>query len=269
MTEQSSMKKSKDFLTSIEEKEYDKKIVISGQKFSCDDIDDTIPQPLPQKGGFAMLICGKPGMGKTSLILSLVCKRGKAFNRKFDKVFVFSPSLITMEGDPFELIPEEQKFEEATSDNIDTVLEDIKDSGDKVLLILDDVIADIRGKGKGDVENKLQKIFFNRRHLCGAGGSCSIIATSQTYNKIDPKLRKTASQFVFYYNPQKKEKESIFDEIILIPKQEFIDTMKYIYDKKHNFMYIDTQLPEDKMIHKNFNQLLISSPNISTDFVGQ
>ena len=256
-------------MTSIEEREYDKKIVISGQKFSCDDIDDTIPKPLPQKGGFAMLICGKPGMGKTSLILSLVCKRGKAFNRKFDKVFVFSPSLITMEGDPFELIPEEQKFEEATSENIDYVLEDIKDSGDKVLLILDDVIADIRGKGKGDIENKLQKIFFNRRHLCGAGGSCSIIATSQTYNKIDPKLRKTASQFVFYYNPQKKEKESIFDEIILIPKQEFIDTMKYIYDKKHNFMYIDTQLAEDKMIHKNFNQLLISSPNISTDFAGQ
>jgi hypothetical protein len=31
-------------------------------------------------------------------------------------------------------------------------------------------------------------------------------------------------------------------------------------------MYIDTQLPEDKMIHKNFNQLIISSPNITTDF---
>ena len=144
-------------MTSIEEREYDKKIVISGQKFSCDDIDDTIPKPLPQKGGFAMLICGKPGMGKTSLILSLVCKQGKAFNRKFDKVFVFSPSLITMENDPFELIPEEQKFEEATADNIDNVLEEIKDSGDKVLLILDDVIADIRGKGKGDIENKLNE----------------------------------------------------------------------------------------------------------------
>ena len=55
-------------MTSIEEKEYDKKIVISGQKFTCDDVDSTIPAPLPQKGGFAMLIVGKPGMGKTSLI---------------------------------------------------------------------------------------------------------------------------------------------------------------------------------------------------------
>tara|TARA_R110002020_G_scaffold6056_1_gene25351 strand:- start:9678 stop:10451 length:774 start_codon:yes stop_codon:yes gene_type:complete len=252
-------------MTSIEEKEYDKKIVISGQKFTCDDIDDTIPAPLPQKGGFAMLIVGKPGMGKTSLILSLVCKQGKAFNRKFDKVYVFSPSLITMEDDPFELIPEEQKFEEVTMENLDEVLEDMKDSSEKSLLILDDVIADIRGKGKGAIENKLQKIFFNRRHLCGAGGSCSIIATSQTYNKIDPKLRKTASQLV-QYKPVKKEVENIYDDIIQIPKKEFYDVCKYIYDKKHNFMYIDTQLPEDKMIHKNFNQLIISSPNITTDY---
>lgn len=252
-------------MTSIEEKEYDKKIVISGQKFTCDDVDDSIPAPLPKKGGFAMLIVGKPGMGKTSLILSLVCKQGKAFNRKFDKVFVFSPSLITMEDDPFELIPEEQKFEEVSMENLEGVLEDIKDSGEKVLIIFDDVIADIRGKGKGAIENQLQKIFFNRRHLCGAGGSCSIIATSQTYNKVDPKLRKTCSQLV-QYKPVKKEVENIFDDIIQIPKKEFYDVCKYIYDKKHNFMYIDTQLPEDKMIHKNFNQLIIHSPNIVTDY---
>ena len=253
-------------MTTIEEKEYDKKIVVSGQKFSCDDIDDTIPPPLPQKGGFAMLIVGKPGMGKTSLILSLVCKSGKAFNRKFDKVFLWSPSLITMEDDPFEMIPEDQKYEEATLENIQGVLDEVKDSGEKVLFIFDDVIADIRGKGKGAIENLLQKIFFNRRHLAGAGGSVSIIATSQTYNKIDPKLRKTASQLILYRNPQKKEQESIFEEVILIPKKEYFDVLKYVYNKPHNFIYIDTTLGENKMIHKNFTQLIISSPNISDDY---
>ena len=251
-------------MTSIEEKEYDKKIVISGTKFSCDDIDDSIPAPLPKKGGFAMLIIGRPGYGKTSLINSLVCKSGKNFNRKFDRVFIWSPSMITMEGDPYEMIPDDQKFEEATLENIQEVLDEIRDTGDKVLFIFDDVIADIRGKGKGQIENLLQKIFFNRRHLAGAGGSVSIIATSQTYNKIDPKLRKTASQLV-QYKPQKKEVENIYDDMILIPKKEFLDVLRYIYDKKHNFMYIDTQLPEDKQIHKNFNQLIIRSPNI-TDF---
>lgn len=253
-------------MTEIIEKEFDKKINISGAKYTCDDIDKSIPKPLPQKGGFAMLICGKPGTGKTSLILSLVCKQGKAFNRKFDRVFVFSPSLITMDDDPFELIPEEQKFEEATLESIEEVLDTIRDSGEKVLLILDDVIADIRGKGKGEIENLLEKIFFNRRHLCGAGGSCSVIATSQTYNKISPKLRKTASHYVFYDNKQKKEIDSIFDEVILIPKKEYIDVLRYVYDKKHNFMYIDNSLQENKQIHKNFNPLEIHSPNITTDY---
>ena len=249
-------------MTSISEKEFDKKIVVSATKFSCDDVDDSIPAPLPQKGGFAMLIVGRPGYGKTSLINSLVCKSGKNFNRKFDKVFIWSPSMITMEGDPYELVPQEQKFESATFENIQGVLDEIKDSGDKVLFIMDDVIADVRGKGKGEIENLLQKIFFNRRHLAGFGGSVSIIATSQTYNKIDPKLRKTASQLI-QYKPQKKEIENIYDDMINLPKKEFLDVLRYIYQKKHDFMFIDTQLPDDKQIHKNFNQLIIRSPNIT------
>ena len=252
-------------MTSIKEIPYDKPINITKYEFTCDDIDGTIPKPLPQKGGFAMLIIGKPGMGKTTLILSLICKKGKAFNRKFDRVYLFSPSLITMKDDPFELIPEDQKFDEANYDNLHGVLEEIKDSGDKCLIILDDVISDVRGKGKGSVENLLQKIFFNRRHLAGSGGSLSVIATSQSYNKIDPKLRKTASQIVFYKNLHKKETESLFDEVILIPRKEFTDTLKYIFNKKHNFLYIDTTQDPDKMLHKNFNQLSVRSPNITED----
>jgi hypothetical protein len=249
-------------MTSIEEQEYDKKIVVSATKFSCDDVDTTIPKPLPQKGGFAILIVGRPGYGKTSLINSLVCKSGKNFNRKFDRVYIWSPSMITMEGDPYEMIPEDQKFESATLENVQGVLDEIKDTGDKVLFIMDDVIADIRGKGKGEIENLLQKVFFNRRHLAGYGGSVSIIATSQTYNKIDPKLRKTASQLI-QYKPQKKEIENIYDDMINLPKKEFADVLRYIYQKKHDFMFIDTQLPDDKQIHKNFNQLIIRSPNIT------
>ncbi len=249
-------------MTEIKEQEYDKKIVVSATKFSCDDVDTSIPAPLPQKGGFAILIVGRPGYGKTSLINSLVCKSGKNFNRKFDRVYIWSPSMITMEGDPYEMIPDDQKFESATLENIQGVLDDIKDTGDKVLFIMDDVIADIRGKGKGEIENLLQKIFFNRRHLAGYGGSVSIIATSQTYNKIDPKMRKTASALI-QYKPQKKEIENIYDDMINLPKKEFSDVLRYIYQKKHDFMFIDTQLPDDKQIHKNFNQLIIRSPNIT------
>tara|TARA_R110002126_G_scaffold146267_2_gene292228 strand:+ start:653 stop:1408 length:756 start_codon:yes stop_codon:yes gene_type:complete len=249
-------------MTTIQEEENDT-INISKYNFSCDDEDPTIPYPLPRKS-FSLLITGRPGSGKTNLLLNLITKRGKCFNRKFDKVFIFSPSLSTIkDDDPFELIPDDQKFETATLENIEGVLKTIKDSGEKVLIILDDVIAEVRGKGNMAVENLLQKIFFNRRHLCGAGGSASVIATSQTYNKIDPKLRKSASHYIFYENRHKKEQESIFDELILIPQKEYMDVFKYVFDKKFNFMFVDTTANIDNMLFKNFNKLTIDSPNIN------
>ena len=249
-------------MTTIREEVAENPINISKFKFTCDDADSTIPKPLPNQGGFAMLVIGKPRSGKTNLLLNLTTKAHKNFNRKFDRVFLFSPSLHTMENDPFELLPDDQKYEHATQDNLMSVLDTIKDTGDKVLIILDDCISDIRGKGKSEIENLLHRIFFNRRHLAGKGGSLSIIATSQTYNKIDPKLRKTCSHLIFFENKNKKEIDSIFDEVILIPKQEFFDVLRYIYDRKFRFMYIDTTLPDYKMIHKDFNQLEVKSPNI-------
>lgn len=252
-------------MTSISEEILEQPINISKFKFTCDDADSSIPKPLPQQGGFAMLIVGKPRSGKTNLLLNLTTKAHKNFNRKFDRVFVISPSIGTMENDPFELLPDDQKYEVATEDNINTILGMIKDTGEKTLLILDDCISDIRGKGRSEIENLLHRIFFNRRHLAGKGGNLSIIATSQTYNKIDPKLRKTCSHLIIFENKNKKELDSIFEEAILIPKREFYDVLRYIYDRKYRFMYIDTTLPDYKMLHKDFNQLIVKSPNIIGD----
>ena len=247
--------------TNIREIEPDVPIIVNKFKFTCDDVDDAIPKPLPRMGGFAMLLVGKPRSGKTNLLLALTTKAHKNFNRKFDRVYLWSP----MENDPYELLPDDQKFDSVTLDNLHSVLADIKDTGDKVLFIMDDVIADMRGKGKAQIENLLHKVFFNRRHLAGKGGSVSIIATSQTYNKIDAKLRKTASHLVFFENKNKKELDTIFDEAILIPKKEFYDVLRYIYDKPYQFLYIDTTLPDNKMMFKNFNQLEVNSPNIMGD----
>ena len=251
--------------TTIKEIEPDKPIVVNKFQFTCDGFDETIPKPLPQQGGFAWLIVGKPRSGKTNLLLNLTTKAHKNLNRKFDAVYLWSPSIATMESNPFELLPDEQKHEQLTLENLKSVLEQIKNSEDKILFIFDDVIADMRGKGRAELENLLHKVFFNRRHLAGRGGSVSIIATSQTYNKIDPKVRRTASHLTFFENKNKKELDTIFDEVILIPKKEFYDVLRYVYDKPFQFLYIDTTLRDDRMMFKNFNQLQVSSPNILGD----
>jgi Cdc6-like AAA superfamily ATPase len=242
----------------IRETPPDKKIVLSKFNFSCDDIDESIPAPLPQMLNFFMLICGRPGSGKTSLILNLISKRGKLYNRKFDRVFVFSPSLMTMETNPFGELPEEQTATELTEEILQQSLDLIADTGEKVLFILDDVVNDIKQAG---VQTILSKMLMNRRHLAGAGGSTSFIITTQVYNKIPAPIRKTASHIIIYHTKNKKELDTIFDELIIIPQKDFYEILKYCFDKKHNFLYIDVNKPYNKMFHKCFNQLEYNSQN--------
>ena len=49
----------------------------------------------------------------------------------------------------------------------------------------------------------------------------------------------------------------MFDEIVILPKPLWMDANKYVFDKKHNFMLIDTNEPYDKMFHKNLNTRLV------------
>lgn len=242
----------------ITEIEPEKKITLSKIEFSCDDVDDTIPAPLPNQLNFFMLISGKPQSGKTSLILNLICKNNKVYNKKFDRIYVFSPSLITLKDDPFEDLPDNQKFSELTPQDLEQVLKDIENSGEKILFIMDDVVNDMKKNG---VLAILNKMLMNRRHLAGSGGSCSFIITTQIYNKVPITLRKTATQVILYSTKNKKEIDTIFDELILIPKEDYYEILKYCFDKKHNFIYIDINKSHDKMFHKCFNELSFKSKN--------
>tara|TARA_R100000541_G_scaffold11969_5_gene20238 strand:+ start:1208 stop:1975 length:768 start_codon:yes stop_codon:yes gene_type:complete len=244
----------------ITEKLPDKKIALKKFNFSCDDIDPSIPAPLPQSQNWFMLICGKPGSGKTSLILNLICKRGKLYNKKYDRIYLFSPSLGTMKGNPFEDLPEEQKFQELDKDIIEEVLLDISDSGEKVLLIIDDCVNDLQKDMK--LQRLMCKVLMNRRHLCGEGGSVSVMITTQVYNKVPAPIRKTASHIFIYHTKNKKELETMFDELVLIPKKDYYDLLKYTFKKNHDFLYIDVNKQFDKMFHRNFNQLEIGDSQL-------
>lgn len=243
----------------IKEVPCDDKIRLTKFNFSCDNPDVSIPAPLPQILNFFLLVCGRPGSGKTTLILNLICKRGKMYNKKFDKIYLFSPSLSTMEGDPFGNLPDEQVHQELSVDVLEKVLLDIRDSGEKILFIFDDVVNDI--KKSAALQTIITKMLMNRRHLAGSGGSTSFIITTQVYNKLPAPIRKTASQIIIYHTKNKKELDTIFDELIIIPKDDFYEILKYCFDKRNNFLYIDVNNSHDKMFHKCFNRLEFNSKN--------
>ena len=197
----------------ITEIEPENKIVLSKIDFSCDDEDEKIPKPLPRQLNFFMLIAGKPASGKTSLILNLIAKKNKCYNSRFDRIFVFSPSLITLKDDPFGELPDNQLHMEINKENLEQALKDIAGSGEKILFIMDDVVNDMKKVGV----------------------------------------------LILYSTKNKKEIDTIFDELILIPKDDYYQILKYCFDKKHNFIYIDINKSHDKMFHKCFNELSFKS----------
>ena len=88
-------------------------IVLSKFKFNCDEIDKSIPDPLPQNLNHFLMIVGKPGSSKTTLLLNLICKRGRMYNKKFDRVYLFSPSLGTIDDWPkIENFARQRRFSE-------------------------------------------------------------------------------------------------------------------------------------------------------------
>ena len=234
------------------------KICLSKFSFNCDEVDSSVPKPLPQNLNHFMLIVGKPGSSKTTLLLNLMCKRGKMYNKKFDKVYLFSPSLGTIDDCPFEELPDDQKYEELSYEILHGVLQEIKDSGEKVLFIMDDVVNDM--KKEYHLEKLLCKVLMNRRHQCGAGGSLSVWITTQVYNKVPAPVRKCVSQLVMYETKNRMELDSLYNEVIVgLKKEEWYQLLKYVWDKKFNFLFLDSTKPFNQMYHKNFNNLHLTT----------
>jgi hypothetical protein len=192
--------------------------------------------------------------------MNCLCKQGKVYNKKFDLVYIVSPSLKTAKDDPFECLPLEQIENELTVDFLDRFVNEVSESGKRVLLLLDDVVNDIR-KNKG-VDKALAKILYNRRHIIADGGDeangVSVWLTTQAYNRIPLMIRKVASGLIAFKLKNVKEIQSIFDEYVVgLSKEQFIDILKYVYQTPFDFLYINMDEPWDDMYHRNFSQLIL------------
>ena len=149
------------------------KLKIKAIKYASDDLDDSIPFPLPQNFSWFMYLVGKPKSGKTTFLLSLIAKRGKFYNKKFDLIYVFSPSIFSgnLKDNPLDALPEEQKHTDL--DKLEEVVQRIYGSDQRVLFIFDDIQHFL----KGEILRTFLHLINNRRHY--TSGGCSIILTSQ------------------------------------------------------------------------------------------
>lgn len=190
------------------------------------------------------LFIGRPKSGKTSLLYSFFKSR-EIFKNTFDKIFLFQPeqSRASMKDKLFDKIPDEQKYNELNLDNLNNVEENLSEYNNVILF--DDMTAYLKD---GEIKKKLKELVFNRRHK-----HLSIIFLVQTYLSIEKDIRKLFSN-LFVFKCSKKEMETIFDELVELPKDYILPIMKVVYDKPYQYLFINT---DTQRLFKNFDEILI------------
>jgi len=190
------------------------------------------------------LFIGRPKSGKTSLLYSFF-KSKDIFKNTFDKIFLFQPeqSRASMKDKLFDRIPDEQKYEELTLENLDDVEENLSEHNN--VIIFDDMTAYLRDKS---IKKKLKELVFNRRHK-----HLSIIFLVQTYMSIEPDIRKLFSN-MFVFKCSKREMETIWDEHVELPNDYVLPIMKVVFDEPYQYLFLNT---DSQRLFKGFDEIML------------
>lgn len=197
------------------------------------------------------LFLGKPGSGKTSLLYSLFKGGGKnkILKKVFNNIYLFmpSPSRASLKDNIFDKLPDNKKYDELTYDNLNDVLARIKNSkpNEKNAIIFDDMTAFLKSN---ETKQLFKELVYNRRHL-----HTSIFFLCQSWLAIEKDLRKLFSN-IFVFKVSKSEMENLFNEVIETKKEHMLDIMKIVYDKPHQFLFINT---DSGRLFKQFDEIII------------
>ena len=191
------------------------------------------------------LLIGKPGSGKTTLMLALF---NKLLRGCFHNIYLFQPShsRASMKKDIFEELPDEQKFDELNYDNLLLLLDTIKSEPEyNHCIIFDDMGAYLKDN---EIRKLLKEIIFNRRHY-----HISIYFLCQSYLSCEKTIRKLFSN-IFVFRVNKNELETIFNEVVESKKDYIYDIAKIVFGSTHEYLFINT---DSQRLFKGFDELII------------
>ena len=205
---------------------------------------------------FRTLLCGKSGLGKTSIIGSLILLP-QFYSKDFlgENCYIFTPlkndnkmKTIIREKQ----IPQENIFTEYDDETLNTIYDFITDKYEEMvemgvkdkkklnsLIVIDDMSFD--GSLKSGLYNAVNRVFMNgRKHLC------SIIISSQKYSQISTGQRSNASS-IFFFNSNEREKELFSsDNNFVGTKIQYNKLMNDNLKKKRDFIYVDYSNEKDE-----------------------
>ena len=197
------------------------------------------------------LLIGKPASGKTSLLYSFFKSRGKdkIFRKVFHNIFLFMPenSQKSLKDNIFSVLEDDKIYNELSYDNLEEVINRIKMSEDyeNNCIIFDDMGAFLKN---ADTKRLFKELIYNRRHL-----HTSVFFLCQSWLSVEKDLRKLFTN-IFCFKVSKSEMTNLFDEVIEQKKDYMLEIMKLVYDKPHQFLFINT---DTGRLFKNFDELIL------------
>jgi hypothetical protein len=236
---------------------HNKKMKLNVPKFLCDDnpvgehLNDYPMLKHLNSYGFTGII-GKPGSGKTSLLISMLTGKGqnKVFRKCFNHLLLVMPtsSRQSMSNNIFEKHSPDKMFDEldyATTEKIYERLLDATEKDENTLLVLDDVGASLKNK---DIQKLLRLIIYNRRHL-----KVHIVILIQSFLSLAKEVRKLLTNIIMF-KPSKVEFENLMDECFEIKKDKALELMTFVYKKPHQYLFLNI---EQQKMYTDFDEIIL------------
>jgi hypothetical protein len=209
------------------------KIDFKPPEFLCDKtIGRHIEEPLPASHHF-MAICGLAGSGKTSLMLAMLTSK-QIYCKAYHHVHLVMPehSRGSIKDSPFE--GHNKTYNEldwAALNKVKLAAETASKKKQFSLLILDDVGAALKDT---TIQRLLKELVWNRRHL-----RLSIWILAQSFNSMPMAVRKSISHLAMYKPNNVKEARLLFEELVYMDKEDAVELMDFVFDKRHDFLFVD------------------------------
>lgn len=194
--------------------------------------------PLPD-GSFTLMVVGPPGSGKTNFAIGNLLLMDWAYQGRFDRVYLTSPSLDSF-AEPYFLSLGRRVQPHYYPGRLAEILREIQGTHKQVLLVFDDCMQELCTDNSKTSETV--PLLANRRHLTGDhGGFVSLIFTAQFYRGVYPNFRRLSSHLVLYPTKNLEELGSIHSEVgIGLGFEDFVRLLYRVWgDDPHQFALID------------------------------
>ena len=197
---------------------------------------------------FRMIIDGRSNCGKTRLLIELL----KDFqqNLTFEQIIIICPTFKknkTYQNEDFIFDDKNILVCDCDFDDVETYIKisrcyvNSKPNLENTLIIFDDIIC------SEDILKRTSEI--TKLSFSGRPENISFILITQDFHTIPKKIRENCSKFVFFYNANRKQMDTVFDKYLgYETKEERQRIVQFLRNKKFSYLFINNESPYNHFV---------------------